>query len=126
MALTTPLLRYGSCIELKSKPQPDNNTNTSTSSRQSDQRKPQPANPLVDEPDENGGGGNFHVQPFQQLTLSQTSKLPFRSPGPAAARQQQSLMNYHFIQEQRRIDQEHHLRQEQLRQQQLFSNFFMW
>eukprot|EP00808_Paulinella_micropora_P027733 g6714.t1 len=30
--------------ELKSKPQPDNNTNISTSSRQSDQRKPQPAN----------------------------------------------------------------------------------
>eukprot|EP00808_Paulinella_micropora_P001899 g15391.t1 len=91
-------------------------------------RKPQPANPVVGEPDENGGGdnSNLQIQPFQQLSLSQTNKPPSQSPGNAAARQHSSFMNYHFIQEQRRIDQEHHMRQEQLRQHQLFSNFYAW
>lgn len=118
--------------ELKSKPQSekpqaDNNTSTSTSSRQNDPRKQQPFQSQTEEEDyENDGGGN-KLQPFQQLSASQLNKQQFRSPGPASTRQHGSLMNYHFIQEQRRIDQEHHLRQEQLRQQQLFSNFYsMW
>eukprot|EP00808_Paulinella_micropora_P029225 g56084.t1 len=85
--------------EMKSKSQTGNiNTNTSTNSQQSNPRKPQPANPVVEEPDENGGGdnSNLQIQPFQQLTLSQTNKPPFQSP--AATRQQSSFMNYHFIQ----------------------------
>eukprot|EP00808_Paulinella_micropora_P022397 g1141.t1 len=99
----------------------------STSSSQSGNKKLKRAVQQQDSTEEEEENNPLQLQPFQQISLSKSNKPPFASPGPSRqGHQQQSLLQYHFLQEQRRIDHEHHLRQEQLHQQQLFSQFFGW
>eukprot|EP00808_Paulinella_micropora_P014830 g57621.t1 len=115
--------------EINLKAKSDVAVDTSTSSRKSGNKKlkrpvQQQESTEEDEEEENNP---FQIQPFQQISLSKSNTPPLASPGPSMqGQQQQSLLQYRFLQEQRRIDHEHHLRQEQRRQQQLFSQFFRW
>eukprot|EP00808_Paulinella_micropora_P003718 g29703.t1 len=117
------------CNEINLKAKSDVAVDTNTSSRKSGNKKlkrpvQQQESTEEDEEEENNP---FHIQPFQQISLSKSNTPPLASSGPSMqGQQQQSLLQYHFLQEQRRIDHEHHLRQEQLRQQQLFCQFFRW